>query len=46
MIVTHPVLTCSYDKGRKILFNISINLEITNDCQTLAIRYIVEFFQI
>ena len=46
IIVTHPVLTCSYDKGRKILFNILINIEITIDCQTLKIRYIMKFYQI
>ena len=40
MIVTHLVLTCSYDKDRKI-FNILINIKITNDCQSLKIRYIV-----
>ena len=44
MIVIHPVLTCNYDKCRKILFNILINIEITNDCQSLKIRYIVEFY--
>ena len=36
MIVINPVLICSYDKGRKILFNILINIEITNDCQSLT----------
>ena len=46
MIVTHPILTCNYNKDRKIIFNILINIKISNNSQTKKIRYIVEFYQI